>query len=469
MNQKKSGQHPTATKRMACAVVVAYKKESLPLLTSPNTLLASNKNRVVFRYALQEDVVKSRFMEAIVTRICERLPVALGTIDKKLQEFIISTASRHAGISTHTLPPANITTPPKAATAMVETTVSVLFQDSFNTSNRATVQEKAIRFPLQRVPVRKPPQTPPIFKLPADPKLPANSGLTQVAIQRAIKTIQWVQSHVHMKVFENEHEFDGFVEFLIQMICLADEEVPAHGGLFTMSQTRGKGYFLRPASTNHNLSVIELPDNNASFVRTIERLQTVFLRTGHFGQAWDDACHRADIEFQMSQEEGNEFYLSNKCNCALAERQSTLHMCDNCKQPGLCAGQYHSSTQGTAPRILCSDCMSGDVVAGIVETRGFGQIECTQCANSTMILYGSVGPDGMTTPICSKCTTQQTPGQKCEYCQKNGKECRFESGKSGCKGSCQHCKPIDTAYTFTVRCIINGDYTNNTRIASGSH
>ena len=189
-------------------------------------------DRNVFSCPLQEDAVISRLMRWIITNICERLPVDLPTIDKKLRDLIVSTASRHAGISTHTLPPVKITAPSGGAIATVEMTVSVLYEDSFDNSNIANtpstssfVQERAIRIPLHRVPDRPPLKTPPTFILPADPKMPVNTRLTKVTIQRTIKTIQWVQSHIHSKVFKHQAAFDDYVEFLIQSVCLADEEL----------------------------------------------------------------------------------------------------------------------------------------------------------------------------------------------------------------------------------------------------
>lgn len=125
----------------------------------------------------------------------------------------------------------------------------------------------------------------------------------------------------------------------------------------------GQLYLIYPTTTadvGQVLTEIEVPEKFTSVLRTIMRLETVYLATGSFEQGWQAACKRADIELEMSPDDDDE-YECYSCDCTFPERPNTVHRCDECGKQGLCAGEFQWSPHGPSPRILCNGCASEGV------------------------------------------------------------------------------------------------------------
>jgi hypothetical protein len=294
----------------------------------------------VFIYPAQDDAVAARLMASVIINICERLPVQLSRIDDNLKEFITATASRHAGIATHRLAATEVCLPTGDLLARVQTTASVIFRSSLS-DDKIDVHTRTIIIPLAWIPDEEAAETPSIFLLPAKPtkyhlKGKQNIGFNRELIDKAVKTLQWVQSHVHTKVFATAESPDEYVSHLIRLSCLGTapgRSVAKHDGheLFTISHSiKSLGYHVSPSPTvqaacGGSLPDITLPESRAAVLRVIERLETIFLATGDLQEAWDAACHRGDIEIDTGIREDDDDTFSVNCNCTFAQRPNTVH------------------------------------------------------------------------------------------------------------------------------------------------
>lgn len=330
----------SGTKRIATWVIVAQDAKTLSSTMAQTSRWVINRSRMIFRLPLQEDVTISRLMAHIITNICERLPfdfAALTAIDKSLTQFIVDTASIHAGIANHVLPPTHIIVPSALESAnaqtVVRSTVPVVYKSSLtNPIATSFVHQKTIQIPLSWIPDRPAPKVPPMFSVPAMPALPRSgvSNSQRTTRRRAVDTLQWVQSHVATRVFEDDAACDEYIEFLVRLICLQPTEDHDEKKLFDLMHLPGQLYLIyptTPADVGQVLTEIEVPDKFTRVLRTIMRLETVYLATGSFEQGWQAACKRADIELEMSPDDDDECY---SCNCTLPERPNTVHRRDEC-------------------------------------------------------------------------------------------------------------------------------------------
>lgn len=170
----------SGTKRIATWVIVAQDAETLSSTMAQINRVNINRSRMIFKLPLQEDVTISRLMAHIITNICERLPfdfAALAAIDKSLIQFIVDTASIHAGIANRVLPPTHIIVPSAFESAnaqtVVHSTVPVVYKSSLTNSVATSfVHQKTIQIPLSRIPDRPAPKVPPMFLVPAISALP---------------------------------------------------------------------------------------------------------------------------------------------------------------------------------------------------------------------------------------------------------------------------------------------------------
>jgi hypothetical protein len=471
-DRQRSGDVEGIHRRTKSVVMVATAENLLPDPTKIPKVNQKGKlarlGRCVFLYPAQDDAVAARLMTSVIINICERLPVQLSRIDDNLKEFITATASRHAGIATHQLAATEVCLPSGDLLARVQTTASVVFRSSLS-DEKIDVHTRTIIIPLAWIPVEEAPETPSIFLLPTKPtKYPTNKqniGFTRELIARAIKTLQWVQSHVHAKVFATTESLDEYVSHLIRISCLGTtpgRSVAKHGGheLFTiLHSVKGLGYHVSPSSTvqaacGGSVPAIVLPESRAAVLRVIERLETVFLATGDLQKAWDAACHRGDIETDGSREDDDDTFSAN-CNCTFAQRPNTVHKCDKCCKSILCDSQYQSSTHGALPRILCVECtpkgdQSLDQAHKVRRKDGnaqLGSLDCKKCLLPADRLFGNPA-------TCAKCTVQQSAEHKCAVCVKDNRNCVWDEEKSSCRRCTQQtrtCRPPESSGIFEVR------------------
>jgi hypothetical protein len=252
----------TGTNRAASNFAVATDKQLLP--ESWTQRLAKRSGRMIFSSPPQQDAIAARFMASVITNICERIPVALSEIDSTLVEFITATAERHAGITSHRLPAVRIYPPSHELPARVESTISVTYRgsspDATSRVNQVTsislqVVSSPLSISLSQLTDGPVPSTPSAFSLPFPPRLPsvASMGFSHDVMQRAIRILHWMQSHVHGKVFATEKDLNRFVSHLIQISCPAvasrqeDDDYPdiPRGDKFFTIKTSDKHYRYR--------------------------------------------------------------------------------------------------------------------------------------------------------------------------------------------------------------------------------
>jgi hypothetical protein len=367
----------TGTNRVASNFAVATDQKLLP--ASSTQRLAKRSGRMIFSSSPQQDAVVARFMASVVTNICERIPVALSEIDSTLVEFITTTAERHARITSHRLPEVRMCPPSHDLPARAESTISVTYRgyspDATSRVNQVTpsslqVLPSTLGISLSQVTDGPVPSTPSAFSLPFPPRLPsvASMGFSHDVMQRAIRILHWMQSHVHGKVFATEKDFNRFVSHLIQISCSAaasrqeDDEYPdiPRGDKFFTIQTSDKNYRYRiiarkPVQEDFSgaLPGIVLPESRGCLLRVLERFDTIFLATGHLEAGWQAACHRADFELEMEEEEP---IGERTCVCLFEHRPHTVHRCHECFRRLMCESQYQSTEDNYIFTPLCVDC-----------------------------------------------------------------------------------------------------------------
>ena len=380
------------TNWMASKIVVATDEKYLP--RSPNQRLLEHSERTIFDCQLRMNANDARFMASVITNICERIPVALSEIDSTLAEFIITTAERHAGATSHKLPTVKLCPPSHDLPARVESTISVIYRHSMPNAtslvNQATpgslqMESCSLSLPLSQLPHHEPaPEIPSAFSLPTP---------TQDTMQHPIQIMHWIQSHVHGKAFGAEKDFNRYVRHLIQVSCPARQPRYQHAivdneekeeeddddyencndysyrdKLFAIRLSpRRDTYRIKPRTLVQEdfcgaLPVIILPASRESLRRVLERLETVFLTTGRLEAGWEAACCRADVELGM---EENETLKDAICVCLFEDRPNTVHRCHDCFSRLLCASRYLHARDDSIFTPLCLGCRARATVLSL--------------------------------------------------------------------------------------------------------
>jgi hypothetical protein len=359
----------TGNNRTASLVAVAIEPKHLP--ESSTQRLANRSGRMIFSSPPQQDAITARFMASVITNICERIPVALDEIDQTLMDFMEKIAARHAGITSHRLPTVQVCPPSESEPARVESTISVTYRHVPQaTPSSLQIVSCSLSLSLFQVTNGPAPGTSSDFSLPFPPRLPsaASIGFSHDVMQRAIRTMHWMQSQVHGKVFATEKDFSRYVDHFIQISCPAapsrqegDEhhDIPRGDKFFTIQTSANKyRYRITPRAPVQEdfsgaLSRIVLPESRECLLRVLERFDTIFLATGRLEAGWEAACHRADFELEMEEEEP---IGERTCVCLFEDRPHTVHRCHECFRRLLCGSQYQSTEDRYIFTPRCLDC-----------------------------------------------------------------------------------------------------------------